>query len=111
MTKHGALKPLASAIAHAQAGQFAPGVPRDKAPTGSVPVAQLAQFAGDRADVTPPMDNTARATSYRGQRGNGTFCAQLTPAQSRRLRKKGRAQRAAELAQLSLYATRPEVIG
>jgi hypothetical protein len=87
--KRGRLSPLGSAMAAQQQGRFAQA-PRggSKVAAPRVPVAQLAELAGERGAVTPPMDSGARAMAYAAQRG-GTAPI-LTDRQRRRLRKAGR---------------------
>jgi hypothetical protein len=87
--KRGRLSPLGSAMAAQQQGRFAQA-PRhgSKVTAPRVPVAQLAELAGERGTTADPMDNGTRAMAYAAQRG-GTAPV-LTDRQRRRLRKAGR---------------------
>jgi hypothetical protein len=87
-------------MAAQQQGRFAQA-PRggSKVAAPRVPVAQLAELAGERAAVTPPMDNGARAMAYAAQRG-GTAPI-LTDRQRRRLRKSGQVPASVARAELT----------
>lgn len=91
MAKTAPLTPLGAAMAHLQLGKFsqrAAGQTTAKRPDRRA----AAVAAGARGTSAQPLSNATRAGNYRTQNAGGKakFCAQLTPAQARRLRKKSK---------------------
>lgn len=89
--KKGRLSPLGAALAAQQLGRFAQKGKVDRPARPNA--AKLAEMAGDLGTAASPLSNATRAEHYRTQRAGGKakFCAQLTPKQAKRLRKKSRA--------------------
>lgn len=90
--------PFTAMMAHFQLGRFAQRDAGDRTTPARPDLAVLARTAGDRGTSARPMSNARRAANYTRQRNTtGAHpCYQLTPAQSKRLRKRRNAMDSVE---------------